>query len=152
MQCRTHHSRLSSVLAPAVSWRTDSYEEAEAGEAAHNISHLAARQTCRPCLTILYLRIYFLSINLSLIYHLSVIPLLTHACLHKKCGWSKDLPIGKGLVKMLNIVNHRLHVWSRDYLDTAGSAPPSALPFLVTLVTLFLTRGLWPLWHVMWTL
>ena len=41
------------MLAPAVSWRTDSYEdeEAEAGEAAHNISHLAARQTCKPCAT-----------------------------------------------------------------------------------------------------
>ena len=38
------------MLAPAVSWRTDSYEDEEA-EAAHNISHLAARQTCKPCAT-----------------------------------------------------------------------------------------------------
>ena len=50
LQCGTHHPRISSVIAPAVSWRTDSYED-EAGEAAHNISHLAARQTCKPYVT-----------------------------------------------------------------------------------------------------
>ena len=40
------------MLAPAVSWRTDSYEDEES-EVAHNISHLAARQTCKLCVTMI---------------------------------------------------------------------------------------------------